>query len=390
MDIQLVSALIFFALMGLFLIYKRKNIEIQNIFFPIIYFAMYRTNFGIKAMDKFAKKYKRVLGIISYISIGIGFLGMALIVVSLVHNLWKVILSPGAAPGVALVLPFKVKGGFYVPFFYWIISIFLIALVHEFSHGIFARLHGMKIKSSGFAFLNILVPILPAAFVEPDEKQLQKASAKKQLDVFSAGPFSNVLFAFIFLGLLIGLGGPVAGILDNSGVLITGYMDSDVIYPAEMAGMGIDEIITNVDSRDINSVNDFISSFNSSSPGDTMTILTDQRQYEITLAEHPDNKSKAILGVMVQQKTDVKQGFVGGKAVGLFLIWLLGLLYWLFVLNLGIGLFNLAPLGPIDGGRMLLVVLEKYFSKERARTIWKNVSFVMLLLVVANILISFL
>lgn len=389
MDIQLISAIFFFIIMGIFLIYKRKNIEIQKIFFPIIYFAMYRTRLGINAMEKIAKKYRKLLNVLSYISITIGFLGMILIVGSLIHNLWNIIMSPGAAPGVALVLPFKVKGGFYVPFFYWIISIFLIALVHEFSHGIFAKHHGIKIKSSGFAFLNIIVPILPAAFVEPDEKQLRKSSRKKQLDVFSAGPFSNIVFAFIFLGILIALGGPVSNILDNTGVEITGYMDEGENYPAELAGIGIGEVIVKVNDNDIKKLEDFMASFNGTSPGDTMNIVTNVNTYNAELIGNPSNLSKAMLGVMVQQKTDVSPGFVGGKTVGLCIIWLLGLFYWLFVLNLGIGLFNLAPLGPIDGGRMLLIALEKYFSKERAKTIWKNVSFFVLMLVIVNILASF-
>ena len=78
--------------------------------------------------------------------------------------------KPAASSGVGLVLPFKAKGVFYVPFFYWIISIFVIAVVHEFSHGLIARANNIKVKSSGFAFLALLVPIIPAAFVEPDEK----------------------------------------------------------------------------------------------------------------------------------------------------------------------------------------------------------------------------
>ena len=390
MDIQLIGAIIFFTLMSIFLIIKRKNIHIQKIVFPILYFAMYKTQIGIKAMDAFAKRFKKPLHWLSYVSIAIGYLGMAVIVISLVHNLWRIITAPGATAGVALVLPFKVKGGFYVPFFYWIISIFLIALVHEFSHGVYARLHGMKIKSSGFAFLNIIIPILPAAFVEPDEEQLMKSSRKKQLDVFSAGPFSNILFAFIFLGLLMLLSGPIAGnVIENTGVGITGLMDEGSSYPAEKAGMESGEVITQVEDIKITSIDEFMGVLQNSSPGDTISIITTEQNYEIELAQHPENKSIPILGVMVNQDTGIKESFIGGKYIGAFILWFMGLIYWLFVLNLGIGLFNLAPLGPIDGGRMLLVTLEKYMPKKRAETIWKNISFVFLILIAVNILAAF-
>ena len=49
-----------------------------------------------------------------------------------------------------------------------------------------------------------------------------------------------------------------------------------------------------------------------------------------------------------------------GGIIPAALIWFYGFLYWLYLLNLGIGLFNLVPLGPIDGGRMLLVALKKF------------------------------
>jgi len=80
-------------------------------------------------------------------------------------------------------------------FVYWLIIILIVAVTHEFSHGIFARLYKLKIKATGFGFLG---PFL-AAFVEPDEKQLQKSKPKKQLAILSSGTFSNFIFAIIFL-----------------------------------------------------------------------------------------------------------------------------------------------------------------------------------------------
>lgn len=387
MDFQLAAAIIFFILMAIFLVVKRRNIQIQKILFPILYFAMYRTKLGLKAMDRFAKKYRSFLHVLSYVSVAIGFLGMLVIVFSLVHNLWKIITVEDAVSGVALVLPFKVKGGFYVPFFYWIVSIFIIAVVHEFSHGIYARFHGMEIKSSGFAFLNIIVPVLPAAFVEPDEEQLQKASRKKQLDVYSAGPFSNVLFGFLFLGLLLLFSGPVSdSVLELSGVEVTAVTSDE---PAETAGMREGMIITGVGEKEVVTVMDFIDALNTTEPGDNIRIHTEGNSYDVELAQNPEDENKSLLGVAVGQNSDISSDFFGGKILGMLILWLMGLLYWLFILNVGIGLFNLAPLGPIDGGRMLLVTLEKYFSKERARMIWKNVSFAFLLLIIVNIAASF-
>ena len=170
--------------------------QVQKLFFPLIYILMWRTKLGLKFMDSFANKFKGLLRFLGYISIIVGFLGMAFIMFSLIQNFLSIITKPEALPGVGLVLPIKAKGVFYVPFFYWIISIFILAVVHEFSHGIYARLCNLKVKSSGFAVFSLLVPIIPAAFVEPDEKKMIKKSVKDQLMIYSAGPFANVVLLY--------------------------------------------------------------------------------------------------------------------------------------------------------------------------------------------------
>jgi membrane-associated protease RseP (regulator of RpoE activity) len=93
-------------------------------------------------------------------------------------------------------LPQLFKVDFLPPFYftYWIVIIAIVAITHEFAHGIIARLNNIKIKSTGFGFLG---PFL-AAFVEPDEKQMQKTSKFAQLSVLAAGTFANVLMTILF------------------------------------------------------------------------------------------------------------------------------------------------------------------------------------------------
>jgi len=390
MNIQSISAIIFMLLMLLFLVIKRKKIDIQKIFlFPLLYFAMYRTKIGLNFMDKFAKKLSRPLKHIGYFAIFIGFFGMIMITYALVKNAYNLLTKPGAAPGAALVLPFEVKGAFYVPFFYWISAIFIIALVHEFSHGIFARKYDMRIKSSGFAFLGIILPIIPAAFVEPDEKELRKRPAKEQLSVFAAGPFANILLAFVVVGIAALVTPLVASnIIDQEGVLVTGVMDN---YPAKEAGITGREIIRMIDKVEITNTINFSNILKTKNPGDTISLETDKSTYNIQLAENPQDKSKAYLGVYVQQNTDINPDFIGkyGKTTATIILWLMGLLYWLYVLNLGIGLFNLAPMGPLDGGRMLLVGLQQFMKEEKAVKWWKNIGIFFLALVLINIMFAF-
>jgi len=376
----------------LFLYSKRKKIVIQKILFPFLYFSMYKTKLGLKSMDNMAKKHPKFLRYLAYVGIAIGFLGMAAMSVMLVNNFYNLITKPAAVSGVGVVLPFQVKGAFYVPFFYWIISIFLLALVHEFSHGVIARLYKIKIKSSGLAFLNIFVPVIPAAFVEPDEKELRKRPKIQQLSIFAAGPFSNIIFAFVVLAIMGLVMAPISNaVFDYNGILVTGFTPGNETFPAENAGITENELIIGVDNVPISTVENFTEIMQTKTPGESIVITTNVTDYNITLTESPDNKSMGYLGIYLTQNQEIKENILQkyGKIIPDIFIWFVGLFYWLYVLNLGIGLFNLVPLGPIDGGRMLQLLMHKLFKKKKGDKIWKAISFIFLSLIVINILFAF-
>ena len=378
--------------MLLFLYVNRKKIIIQKIFYPFLYFAMYKTKIGLELMDRMAKKHPKLLKYLAYSGIVIGFLGMVIMSVLLIQNFYGLVTKPAAVSGVGMVVPFKVKGAFYVPFFYWIISIFLLALVHEFSHGVVARLYKIKIKSSGLAFLNIFVPVIPAAFVEPDEKELRERPHIQQLSIFAAGPFSNIIFAFVVLAIMGLVFAPVSNAIFNyDGVLVTGFTPGNETFPAEEAGMTENELIIGIDNMPITTVENFTKIMQNKTPSESIVITTNVTDYNITLAESPDNKSMGYLGIYLTQNQEIKENVLQkyGKILPDVFIWFVGLFYWLYVLNLGIGLFNLVPLGPIDGGRMLQLAMHKLFKKKNGDKIWKAISFVFLGLVLINVLWPF-
>lgn len=377
--------------MLVFLITKRKKVVIQKILFPVLYMVLYRTKLGLKFMDRFSKKFSKQLKYIGYFAIFIGFFGMLIIAYALIQNFYSLLTKPQAVSGVGLVLPFEVKGAFYVPFFYWIISIFIIAVIHEFAHGIIARKYGMKIKSSGMAFLGIILPVVPAAFVEPDEKELKKRPVREQLSVFAAGPFANIALAFIVVGIIALISTPLSNsMIEQNGVIITG-VSNEKDYPAAKAGIKENEVITQIDGMETPYLTNFSDILKTKHPGDTILLETNSSTYNITLSASPTNASKAYLGVFVQQSTKIKQSFIEryGNFTPKAIMWLMGLFYWLYVLNLGIGLFNLAPMGPLDGGRMLLVTLQNYMEEKKAIKYWKNIGLFFLALVLINILFSF-
>ena len=196
----------FLILFGLFLVIflykKRKNLKREGILY------LYKTKIGIKIIDYIGTKYEKILKVLRYLVIFVGYILMIAMIYLLGQLLYfflkfpsivKIIKIPPIMPLIPY-LPSIFKIEFLPPFYftYWIIAIAIIAISHEFGHGIFARINKVKIKSTGFGFLG---PFL-AAFVEPDQKQMEKKSIFSQLSVLSAGSFANVLMTVIFFTIL--------------------------------------------------------------------------------------------------------------------------------------------------------------------------------------------
>jgi membrane-associated protease RseP (regulator of RpoE activity) len=380
MNFDNIALLVFLFFLVLVFFLKRKDFKIHS-FVKVFYIAMLRTDFGIKLIDSFAGKFRKILKKISPFMIFIGFLGMIVVVANLLYELKK-IFSGQIVQSVGLVLPFEGKGIFYVPFIYWILSVVIVMVVHEAGHGIMARVWNIPVKKTGIAFLGFLIPIIPAAFVEPDEKKLAKADRKKQLSVFAAGPFANIFFAFfIFLILSFCLNPLADGFQKTSGLEITSVSFGS---PAYYSGLSEGEIITSINGNVVNSGDDFTSAFVSAEIGDIFAVTTDKSDYSLVLAENPEN-SRRWFGVFVQENLVVVDSNFFKRAI----IWVKELFFWIFLLSFGVGLFNLLPLGPIDGGKMLQISLEKILSTKKACRIWKVVGFCLLAVLLANIIPAF-
>lgn len=389
-DIQNIAAIAFVIFLTLFVFFHKKGRTVHKIFYPFLYLTMYRTTWGLKLMDSLSR-HKKVMRVLSWASIIVGFLGMIFISYVMVDSLITLFMEPDAPPSVGPVLPFKAKSVFFVPFFYWIISLIIIAVVHEFAHGVIARYYNMKVTSSGFAFLSVLIPIVPLAFVEPDEKQLFHRPMKQQLAVFSAGPFSNFLLGFICLGLVVFALSPITNaVVEPNGVTIIDYASEDgVVFPAEELGLK-DHTIIRIDDSEVRSLDNLSSAVEFKKPGDVVFIETDKGVHEMTLGTNPNNESKAYMGVLLEQSLDVpgKDGFVEDAILN-SLTWSSTLLMFLFILNLGVGMFNLLPLGPLDGGRMFKLVVLTLFKKEKGEKVFHYVGLFFLGIILINLFFSF-
>jgi len=376
---DLLLILIFYGLILLFYSRNKKKFQVQaKVFF------LYKTKIGLKLMDRIAKWFPALLRFIGLISIMTGFAGMAFIFYFLLKGTIDLLLVPEAAPAVAPVLPgVKVMAGLPVlSFWHWIIAIFVVAVIHEFSHGVFARLYNVRIKSSGFAFLG---PIL-AAFVEPEEKQLSKEKKRVQLAVFSAGPFSNIILGILCALVLGYVTAPIfTSMYQGDGVVVGGVVDD---FPAAKAGIEVPFTLTGINGVKVRDLDSFVNVTDRLHPGDKAGLETDKGEYSIVLAKNPDNETKSFIGVTsfdVKRKLKEEVRVKYGRVLPAVFSWVHMLVFWLFVINIGVGLFNLLPLGPVDGGRMFLTGLFFFTNKpDKVKRIWGFISFFCLLLILIN------
>ncbi len=364
----------------LFFYKNRKNIQVQN---KIIF--LYKTKKGVNFIRKLASKCPRFWRFYGYLGVPIGFIGMFIIFGLLAIKVVELILKPSLQPVVQLVLPgpttYSAGPVMFVSIWYFIISIFIILLVHEGSHGVVAESFGMKLKSAGIG----LAAILPLAFVEPNEKILNKRPLRQQLAVYAAGSFGNFCTALVAILLSIFLIAPgVAAVTTSNGVYVSSVLED---FPAEQAGLDAEEIITAVDGKPVKNSEDLVNILSATTPGDVITITTTSGVKQVTVTENPNESGKPYIGLQFKSniilKPDTEEKF--GK-LPWALVYLMQLFYWVFVLNLGIGIINLLPLGPLDGGRMLKGVLDKSFRKKLAHKVFSMITMISLFLLLFSLI----
>jgi len=383
-----VSLLVLFGiLLGAFIYweYRRgEKLEVQQLIPYVLYMILYRTKWGIDRMDLWAKKYSSWLRLIMPIVIAIGLIGMVLMTVFMIVEFIRLFVAPSDIAPAQLVLPIESQFTFYVPFFYWIIAIFLIATVHEFAHGVVARYYGMRVKSTGFAFLGVVLPIIPAAFVEPDEKQIVKKKWEEQVAVYAAGPFINIVFGILAILLVSFAFAPLAqSVIASdapSGIGIASFSNESGLRDA---GIGEGEYLILLDGEPVYNATALLGFLEATEPYQNVRVTTNAGEYEVTLTEGLEDHGylgfqpkRAVVGALAAHPWIV-QNFVFAAASynGLYpapgpmplwlahiVIWTIGLMLFLFILNLGIGLFNLLPIFIADGARILFVTLKEVFS----------------------------
>ena len=305
--------------------------------FPVIMWKTERLRGLISKISNFSPKFWKWYMNLGIVVCYIGMVAMTWILISSLQTVFD-------TPSVSIILPGVEMPGspIYVPFLSGFIALATVLVVHEFSHGIQSIGEKIPIKSIGL----LLVAILPGAFVEPDEDELKKASRMSRLRVYGAGTMANITLALIALLVVSGVSYEIPHLFDENGIevnRIVGDSPSEGILKEGMVLQAIDNKVIN----DSESYMNIVSSFK---PGDNVSVKTDQGTFNVGLGKNPNNESVGFFGIQASKHFVLKDTSMGSIPWVLFSI--AELFQWIFTLNLGIGLFNILPIKPLDGGYM--------------------------------------
>ncbi len=373
-DLYLLSVLAFVAVLVLIVCRDRKNFEREGIV------LLRRTQFGRGFIKRTGERFPRFWKALGTIGVFFGFGASVYIVYFLIERLVGFLMAPASMPPLGIVLPTAAATGtiapgvFLVPFWHWIISIGVLVLVHEGLHGIMSAREKTRIKSLGWGIL----AVIPLAFVEPDEKQLEKRGAWAQLRVFAAGSWANFMTAGVALAALTLF---MSSIYTPLGVGFTAVHEG---YPAHQ--INLTGVITGINQEEIGAYGDLNRTMAGIEPGRSITIHTvilrdsgyEEKTFFLTTVERPDNLSGGYIGIV--GLNNVQRLRVELVAYSGPLQFIGGLLAFLLIINLGVGLFNLLPLKPLDGGRMWEILIKRLAPKRGDMIVRRLGHFILLVL----------
>ncbi len=386
---RLIFLIVFVAILGTLMWKDRKNVNRVSILF------YRRTKKGLDMIDRIAKKAPRFWSIYGWTGFAVGIISIFVAAQQIGSSLLQIgNTTGGASAGPKAVLPSlqgeATMGGaaLFIPIEYWLISIGVLMFVHEMSHGIVARSEDFDLNSVGW----MVMGIIPGAFVEPkgekmlpnkDEEETadeesedddseeedeehhgmwDQGNWKSRIKVLSAGSFANYITAALFLILLTGL---TAATTSTLGL----FYQADNSYPAGQAGM-TNGTLYSINNQSVKSLKQMQSATDGLEPGDSVIMNTSEGVFNVTATSREDFEG-GYIGLQFARNpvTEYKQGYSSYAGA---LSWITGLIQMIAVLNIGIGLFNMLPAKPLDGGGILGVFVEKFTGEENLKyvNIW--------------------
>jgi membrane-associated protease RseP (regulator of RpoE activity) len=295
-------------------------------------------------------------------------------------NLLKFFIQPAAAGGVVPIIPGITITG--LPLMYMLVALAVTLLTHEFAHGLSSSKDDITIKSSGLlAFL-----ILFGAFVEPDEEEFENtATPQSRMRMLAAGSFANLAWGFVFLIILLNFN-PMVSLAYNppSGAYI---YELQAGSPASQA-LEVGDVIIGLNDTTINNWLAVSVFMEDAGAGSQLTIHTLEGDVTIILAASELNASRGYMGVFGADYWEPKPGW-DLFLTPMFVFHLNQVIFWCYLILMSVALFNLLPIPPLDGDKLLSNGLSLYIKDEKkVKYIMWPMRIAALVIVVLSIVLS--
>jgi len=357
-------------------------------------FLMWRTDWGKDFIEKISK-YKlfwRKVGDVWVVTVFFIMIFMFFLLLWQATLAWQIPKSASVSPKMMIGLPGLNP---VIPLWYGILALVIAMVVHEFSHGILSRVANVKVKALGL--LMFFFPV--GAFVEPDEEEMKSMKKWERMRLYAAGPGSNMVIAIIFSFLFSSV--MVASLEPSS----DGVLSANVVldYGGEEAGLEPWMLITEVNDQIVSNSEDFSNVMNETYAGQVVNVSVlnkgNPETYQVTLSDkgsyylkyYPDAyetwmSGKGFMGIAVVNPEVIADSLSNPGSSGSSMLqyitlpfqklqpfpehftslfaptglvgvipdstfWILAnSFYWIFWLNLMVGLTNALPAVPLDGG----------------------------------------
>lgn len=357
-------------------------------------FLMWRTDWGKDFIEKISQYnlFWRRVGDVWVVVVFLIMIFMFFLLLWQATLAWQIPKSASVSPKMMIGLPGLNP---VIPLWYGILALVIAMVVHEFSHGILSRVANVKVKALGL--LMFFFPV--GAFVEPDEEEMKSMKKWERMRLYAAGPGSNMVIALIFSILFSSV--MVASLEPSSDGVLSASVVLD--YGGEEAGLEPWMLITEVNDQVVSNSEDFSNVMNETYAGQSVNVSVlnkgNPETYQVTLSDkgsyylkyYPDAyetwmSGKGFMGIAVVNPEVIADSlsnptnsrgsmlqyitlpfqklqpfpdhftalFAPTGLVGVIpdsTFWILAnSFYWIFWLNLMVGLTNALPAVPLDGG----------------------------------------